>query len=56
MSAEIAISDGPDNSISVAFSGDWMLGTDVPGTDAVLDRLRQSPRPASVAFDTERNR
>ena len=52
MSAELAISDGPDNSMNVAFSGDWMLGTDVPGADTVIDRLRQSPRPTSIAFDT----
>ena len=52
MSAKLAISDGPDNSMKVAFSGDWMLGAVVPGPDAVIDRLRQSPKPVSIAFDT----
>ena len=32
--------------------GDWLLGGDLPGPDAVLDRLRQTPGPGEIAFET----
>ncbi len=38
--------------VTVALSGEWLLGHDLPGPDSVIDRLRQSPRPEHLRFDT----
>ena len=50
--AAISTDDTGAGTLRVVFSGDWLLGQGLPGPDPVLDRMRQSPKPASVAFDT----
>ena len=51
-SATLAADDSAAGTLRVALAGDWLLGHGLPGADPVLDRLRQAPKPASVAFDT----
>jgi phospholipid/cholesterol/gamma-HCH transport system permease protein len=45
--------DGDQGSLGISLSGDWLLDSDLPGPDPVLDRLRQSPKPASLSFVTQ---
>ena len=40
-------------SLDISLSGDWLLGGELPGPDPVLDRLRKSPKPTSLAFDSQ---
>lgn len=40
------------NTLGVVLAGDWLLRSDLPAAGSVLERLRQEPAPASVAFDT----
>jgi phospholipid/cholesterol/gamma-HCH transport system permease protein len=41
-----------NNTLAVTFSGDWLLGTNLPGVDSVMEQLRQHPTLASVSFNT----
>ncbi len=41
-----------DDSLVVTLGGDWLLGTDLPSAEPVLDALRQQPLPSSLRFDT----
>jgi len=50
--AQIQAAPSDDNTLVVTFSGDWLLGASLPGTKSALQFLRQTPAPASVAFDT----
>lgn len=43
---------GDGNALVVTFSGDWLLGSSLPGAKRVLQQLQQSPGPASVSFNT----
>jgi len=43
---------GSGNTLVVTFSGDWLLGSGLPNATPVLRQLQQSPRPASVSFNT----
>ena len=52
MSAEIAISNREDDAVAIVFSGNWLLGSDLPAVDAVIDRLGRTPSPARLTFDT----
>jgi len=49
--ARIAIDSSADGLVTITLGGDWLLGNELPGPDAVLDRLRQAPKPGSVGFD-----
>ena len=51
--AELTIIDGDQGSIAISLSGDWLLDSELPGPDPVLDRMRQSPNPASLSFATQ---
>jgi len=45
--------ENPGNGLlRVVLSGDWRLGEDLPGVDAVLDGLCREPKPTAVSFDT----
>ncbi len=50
--ATLAVDASTGGGITVSLAGNWLLGGNLPGPDPVLDRLRQQPRPAGVAFDT----
>ena len=52
MNAELACNETTDNTLAITMSGDWLLGGALPGIDSVVDRLRQSPQPAALHFDT----
>ncbi len=51
-SATLAADDSAAGILRIALAGDWLLGHGLPGPDPVLDRLRQAPKPSSLAFDT----
>jgi len=50
--ASIAIDTSSNGEITVALSGEWLLGNELPGPDPILDRLRDTPKPDHVSFDT----
>ncbi|MCZ6827373.1 MAG: ABC transporter permease [Gammaproteobacteria bacterium] len=50
--AALSVIEGNQESLAISLSGDWLLGGELPGPDPVLDRLRQSPKPTSLAFDS----
>ena len=41
-----------NNTLAVTFSGDWLLGTNLPGVDPLLEQLQQQPGLATVSFNT----
>ena len=50
--ASIAIDSSAGNGVTVALSGEWLLGNELPGADHVIDCLQNSPRPEQLRFDT----
>jgi phospholipid/cholesterol/gamma-HCH transport system permease protein len=50
--ASMAIDASAEGGITVSLGGDWLLGQDLPAPDPVLDRLRQTPKPDRLGFDT----
>ena len=50
--ASINCHSGASGSLTVLLSGDWLLGQNLPGPDPILDRLRQKPKPANIAFES----
>ena len=53
MTAALLNSDTSSNdTLAVSFSGDWLLGSGLPGVDPVLEQLRQQPGLATVSFNT----
>jgi len=50
--ATITLDTSTDDSITVALSGEWLLGNNLPGPDPILDRLRNTPKPEHIKFDT----
>ncbi len=51
--AALSVIEGNQESLAISLSGDWLLGGELPGPDPVLDRLRQAPKPTSLAFDAQ---
>ena len=51
LNANLSVNREADDTIAVAFSGDWLLGAGLPGADAVEECLKQSPRPSTVSLD-----
>ena len=51
--AVLSVIEGMQGSLDISLSGDWLLGVELPGPDPVLDRLRKSPKPTSLAFDSQ---
>ena len=41
-----------NNTLAVTFSGDWLLGANLPGVAPVLEHLQQQPGLATVTFNT----
>jgi len=52
MNADLTCTKAPDDSLAVALTGDWLLDTVLPGIEPVLERLRATPAPAGIRFDT----
>ena len=44
--------DDNNNTLSVTFTGNWLLDQDLPAADELLQRLSGSPKISGVAFDT----
>ncbi|MGI9516665.1 MAG: MlaE family ABC transporter permease [Pirellulaceae bacterium] len=51
--AALSVVEGDQQSLAISVSGDWLLGGELPGPQPVLERLRQSPKPTSLAFDSQ---
>ncbi len=51
--AALSVVEGDQQSLAISLSGDWLLGGELPGPDPVLDKLRKSPKPTSLAFDSQ---
>ena len=51
--AALQLNDSGQNRLLLSLSGDWLLGSELPSPDPVLDRLQQSPKPASLSFATQ---
>jgi phospholipid/cholesterol/gamma-HCH transport system permease protein len=51
--AALSLVEGDQESLAIFLSGDWLLGGELPGPDPVLDRLRNSPKPTSLGFDSQ---
>ncbi len=51
--AALSVVEGDQQSLAISLSGDWLLGGELPGPDPVLDRLRKSPKPTSLTFDSQ---
>lgn len=52
MDAALTCTITPDDTLAVALAGDWLLGGALPGVEPVLGKLRNTPAPAGIAFDT----
>ena len=50
--ATIALDNSTDGEVMVTLTGEWLLGNDLPGPDPILDRLRHTPKPDHLRFDT----
>jgi phospholipid/cholesterol/gamma-HCH transport system permease protein len=51
MDATLTVDEGAEESLAVTLSGDWLLESDLPGIDPVLDRLKATAKPKLVRFD-----
>ena len=49
----LSFSEGEQGSVAISLAGDWLLNSDLPAPESVLDRLSQTPKPTSVTFETE---
>ncbi len=52
MDAALTCTVTPDETLAVTLTGDWLLDGTLPGIEPVIERLRQTPTPATVCFDT----
>jgi phospholipid/cholesterol/gamma-HCH transport system permease protein len=50
--AAVSLTEGTQGSLAISLSGDWLLNSELPRLDTVFDKLNQTPKPASVAFET----
>jgi len=51
MNAALTCTDTADDTLTVALSGDWLLGRTLPGIEPILARLRAARPPGAVRFD-----
>ncbi|MEO1202387.1 MAG: ABC transporter permease [Pseudomonadota bacterium] len=51
MDATLTVDESAEQSLAVTLAGDWLLESDLPGIDPVLDRLTGSAKPTVVRFD-----
>jgi phospholipid/cholesterol/gamma-HCH transport system permease protein len=51
--AALSLSEGSNGSLAISLSGDWLLNSDLPGLETVFNNLSQTPKPTSVAFESE---
>ena len=51
-SPTLTVTERDQGSLLVSLSGDWLLDSDLPAPDPVLVRLRESPGPATLSFDS----
>ena len=52
MNAALDCTVTPDDTLAVTLTGDWLLDAALPGIEPVTERLRPTPAPAAVSFDT----
>ncbi len=51
--AALSVAEVDQGALLVSLSGDWLLESDLPAPDPVLDSLRHSPAPTSLSFDSQ---
>ena len=51
--ATVSLSEGTQDSLAISLFGDWLLNNELPGLETVFDKLNQTPKPISVAFEAE---
>ena len=51
MDATLTVDEGAEESLAVTLSGDWLLESELPAIEAVLDRLKSPAKPAVLRFD-----
>ncbi len=52
MNAALTCTNTPEDTLAITLTGDWLLDGALPDIEPVLDRLRETPAPAAVCFDT----
>jgi phospholipid/cholesterol/gamma-HCH transport system permease protein len=52
MNAALTCTKTPEDTLAITLTGDWLLDGALPDIDPVLSRLRETPAPAAVCFDT----
>jgi phospholipid/cholesterol/gamma-HCH transport system permease protein len=52
MNAALTCTLTPEDTLAIALTGDWLLDAALPDIEPVLERLRGSPAPAGVRFET----
>jgi len=52
--AALSLSEGLHDSLVISLTGDWLLNHDLPELETVIDKLSQTPKPKSVAFESDR--
>jgi len=48
MNAALTCTDTADDTLTVALSGDWLLGRTLPGIEPILARLRAARPPGAL--------
>ena len=51
--ATVSLSEGTQDSLAISLFGDWLLNNELPGLETVFDKLNQTPKPISVAFEAK---
>jgi phospholipid/cholesterol/gamma-HCH transport system permease protein len=52
MNAALTCTNTPEDTLAITLTGDWLLDGALPDIEPVLSRLRETPAPAAVCFDT----
>jgi phospholipid/cholesterol/gamma-HCH transport system permease protein len=51
--SQLIYNDSQNSALAVTLTGSWLLGGDLPSADSIVGRLAQTPKPASLNFETE---
>lgn len=52
--AALSLNEGLHDSLVISLTGDWLLNHDLPELETVFDKLRRTPKPKSVAFESDK--
>lgn len=51
--ATLTWDEGDNGELTIAYSGDWLLATDLPGYDDIVERLAEDPAPPRLSFESD---